>query len=100
MEGRADEDESLPRQFTTTDTFYASETSTRLAEEATGYYRKPWQEIYEMLRAKLKIYNTAPGLSCSDQSHEHHRQGAGKDQKCPNLKHLSGEKQDKNEKMD
>jgi hypothetical protein len=38
-----------------TDAFYTSETFARLADEATGYHHKPWQDIYEMLRAELKI---------------------------------------------
>jgi hypothetical protein len=37
-----------------TDLFYNSKTFTRLADESTGFYLKPWQEIYEMLKKELK----------------------------------------------
>jgi hypothetical protein len=33
-----------------TDLFYNSKTFTQLADESTGFYLKPWQEIYEMLK--------------------------------------------------
>ncbi len=38
-----------------TDVFYTSETFARLADESTGLYQCPWEEIYAMLRAELKI---------------------------------------------
>jgi hypothetical protein len=37
------------------DLYYSSQTYAAVADESTGYYQKPWQEIYEMLRAELKI---------------------------------------------
>jgi len=37
-----------------TNTYYKSEIYTRLAEETTRFYLKPWQEIYQMLQAELK----------------------------------------------
>jgi hypothetical protein len=36
-----------------TDLFYNSETFTQLADESTELYKKPWQEIYEMLKLEL-----------------------------------------------
>jgi hypothetical protein len=36
-----------------TDVFYSSATFTRLADEATGLYKRPWEEIYAMLREEL-----------------------------------------------
>jgi hypothetical protein len=41
-----------------TDLFYNSRTFSQLADEATGFYLKPWQEIYEMLKKELKIHIT------------------------------------------
>jgi hypothetical protein len=38
-----------------TDWFYNSETFTRLANESTELYLKPWQEIYEMLKEELNL---------------------------------------------
>ena len=38
-----------------TDLYYTSQTYAAVAEESTGYYTKPWREIYEMLRGELKI---------------------------------------------
>jgi hypothetical protein len=38
-----------------TDLFYNSGTFTQLADESTGFYLKPWQEIYEMFKKELKI---------------------------------------------
>jgi hypothetical protein len=35
------------------DLFYGSKTFTQLADEITGIYLKPWQEIYEMLKMEL-----------------------------------------------
>jgi hypothetical protein len=55
--------ESLLEQFildfnindgTAADKFYSSKTFTRLADESTGFYKKTWQEIYEMLKQELK----------------------------------------------
>ena len=36
-----------------TNMYYKSKTYTRLADETTQFYLKPWQEIYQMLRAEL-----------------------------------------------
>jgi len=36
------------------DMFYNSETFTLLADETTEFYKRPWQEIYEMLKKELK----------------------------------------------
>jgi hypothetical protein len=33
--------------------FYNSETFAQLADESTEFYKKPWQEIYEMLKQEL-----------------------------------------------
>jgi hypothetical protein len=38
------------------DLFYNSGTFTQLADESTGFYLKPWQEIYEMLKKELKFH--------------------------------------------
>ncbi len=38
-----------------TDAFYTSETFARLADESTGLHLRPWEEIYDMIRAELKI---------------------------------------------
>ncbi len=38
-----------------TDFYHTSQTYAAVAEESTGYYKKPWREIYEMLRRELKI---------------------------------------------
>ncbi len=37
------------------DLYYTSQTYGAVSEESTGYYQKPWQEIYGLLRAELKI---------------------------------------------
>ncbi len=37
------------------DLYYNSETHATVADEITGYYQKPWQEIYALLRDELKI---------------------------------------------
>jgi hypothetical protein len=37
------------------DIYYTSQTHAAVAEESTGYYQKPWQEIYEMLQKELNI---------------------------------------------
>ncbi len=37
------------------DLYYTSQTYIGVADESTGYYQKPWQEIYGMLRGELKI---------------------------------------------
>ena len=37
-----------------TDVFYSSKTFGKLANESTELYKKPWQEIYEMLKLELK----------------------------------------------
>ena len=36
-----------------TDLFYASKTFAKLADASTKLYERPWQEIYEMLKAEL-----------------------------------------------
>ena len=38
-----------------TDAFYTSETFARLADESTGLHLRPWEEIYDLLCAELKI---------------------------------------------
>ena len=38
-----------------TDIFYNSETFAQLADESTEFYKRPWQEIYEMLKKELKM---------------------------------------------
>lgn len=38
-----------------TDLYYTSKTYALVAEESTGYYQKPWREIYEILREELDI---------------------------------------------
>ena len=35
------------------DRYYTSATYTRLADESTAFYQRPWQEIYEMLKNEL-----------------------------------------------
>ncbi len=37
------------------DIYYTSQTYAAVADESTGYYQKPWQEIYGLLCAELKI---------------------------------------------
>jgi hypothetical protein len=37
-----------------TDLFYSSKTFSKLADETTEFYKKPWQEIYELLKQELK----------------------------------------------
>jgi hypothetical protein len=37
-----------------TDIFFTSKTFTALADESTGLYLKPWQDIYEMLKKELQ----------------------------------------------
>ena len=37
-----------------TDRYYTSNTYTKLADESTEFYRKSWQEIYELLKQELK----------------------------------------------
>ena len=37
------------------DMHYTSATCTQLADETTGFYLKPWSEIYDMLKKELKI---------------------------------------------
>ena len=37
------------------DTYFNSKTYSFLIDENTGYYEKPWQDIYEMLKQELKI---------------------------------------------
>jgi hypothetical protein len=36
-----------------TDIYYISDTYARLADESAELYKKPWQEIYEMLKAEI-----------------------------------------------
>jgi hypothetical protein len=36
------------------DRYYTSNTYTQLAEESTEFYKKRWQEIYEMLKIELE----------------------------------------------
>ncbi len=38
-----------------TDIYHTSQTYAAVADESTGYYQKPWQDIYDLLRAELKI---------------------------------------------
>jgi hypothetical protein len=38
------------------DAFFNSKTYSLLIDENTGYYKKSWQEIYEMLKKELKLY--------------------------------------------
>jgi hypothetical protein len=38
-----------------TDLFYTSQTFARLADDTTEFYKKPWQEIYEMLKKEVNI---------------------------------------------
>jgi hypothetical protein len=42
-------------QIQATDVYYTSNTYTRLADESTNLYQKPWQEIYQMLKNELKL---------------------------------------------
>lgn len=35
------------------DRYYTSSTYTMLADESTEFYKKPWQEIYELLKQEL-----------------------------------------------
>jgi hypothetical protein len=37
------------------DTFYTSKAYAQLSDPTTGYYKKTWQEIYEMLKKELGI---------------------------------------------
>jgi predicted RNA-binding protein YlxR (DUF448 family) len=46
MDSEIDETEAI-------DTYYTSKTFTQLANESTELYKKPWQEIYEMLKTEL-----------------------------------------------
>jgi hypothetical protein len=39
---------------TAADKFYSSKTFAQLADESTGFYKKTWQEIYEMLKQELE----------------------------------------------
>jgi hypothetical protein len=39
-----------------TDIYYTSKTFAMLTDEATGLYKKSWQEIFKMLITELKIY--------------------------------------------
>jgi hypothetical protein len=36
------------------DRYYTSNTYSQLADESTEFYKKPWQEIYELLKQELK----------------------------------------------
>ena len=38
-----------------TDIFYSSKIFRKLADESTELYKKPWQEIYEILKIEIKI---------------------------------------------
>jgi hypothetical protein len=38
-----------------TDLYFTSQTFASVADESTGYYKKPWSEIYAMLQTELKI---------------------------------------------
>jgi hypothetical protein len=38
-----------------TDMYCTSNTYAQLSDESTGWYLKPWQEIYETLKTELKI---------------------------------------------
>jgi len=37
------------------DTYFNSKTYSFLIAQNTGYYEKPWQEIYEILKKELKL---------------------------------------------
>jgi hypothetical protein len=37
------------------DLYFQSKTYGKLIDESTGFYQKPWTEIYEMLKSELKI---------------------------------------------
>ena len=37
-----------------TDRYYTSNTYTQLAKESTEFYKKPWEEIYDLLIQELK----------------------------------------------
>jgi hypothetical protein len=41
--------------FQSIDTYFNSNTYSCLIDENTGLYKKPWQEIYEMLKVELKM---------------------------------------------
>ena len=45
-------------EFEATDMYYKSIIYTRLANEATLFYLKSWQEIYQMLKVELKFANS------------------------------------------
>ncbi len=52
--------QELMREYGLSDTeaddlYYTSATYAAVSEEATGWYQKPWREIYEMLKGELKI---------------------------------------------
>ena len=40
-----------------TDLFYSSKTFSKLADETTDFYKKTWQEIYELLKQELNTKN-------------------------------------------
>jgi len=37
--------------------FYSSGIFAQLADESTGFYKKKWQEIYELLKQELNLIN-------------------------------------------
>lgn len=39
---------------TATDRFFSSNTFAQLANKSSGFYKKTWQEIYELLKQELK----------------------------------------------
>ena len=43
-----------------TDKYYTSNTYTKLADESTEFYLKPWQEIYELLKQEINNNNCVP----------------------------------------
>jgi hypothetical protein len=45
---------------TASNIFYNSETFVQLSNENTEFYKKPWQEIYEMLKIELNNYAPHP----------------------------------------
>jgi hypothetical protein len=41
-----------------TDLFYSSDTFEKLADESTELYKKPWQEVYKLLKQELRTKTT------------------------------------------
>jgi len=40
------------------DLFYTSKTFSKFTDDTTEFYKKTWQEIYELLKSELKQTNT------------------------------------------